>query len=183
VSRTADHDARRRQVAAALVRVIARGGLPGASLSAVAEEAGVSVGLIQRYFATKDELLAFVFAYLVTRTEERVAEVDVAGPRAEVAFRRLAAMLPLDDERFAESSAWVAFLAGTLPAPGAIAPHVVGMRRMHAALTGAGLDRAEAVLLVSTVDGLILDMVTNPEDVAPAVAAECLRRAVERAFR
>jgi AcrR family transcriptional regulator len=182
VPRTADHDARRRQVAAALVRVIARDGLPAASMSAVAAAAGVSVGLIQRYFPTKDELLAFVFAHLVTRTEERIAEVSRSGPPAAVAYRMLAAMLPLDDERFAEAAAWVAFLAGTLPAPAAIAPHVDGMRRLHDALTAAGVDWTEAVLLVSTVDGLILDMVTNPADITPAVATECLRRAVERAF-
>lgn len=39
--------------------MIVRGGLVEASLSTVAKEAGVSVGLIQRYFTTKAELLEF----------------------------------------------------------------------------------------------------------------------------
>ncbi|MCA1655933.1 MAG: TetR/AcrR family transcriptional regulator [Pseudonocardiaceae bacterium] len=182
--RTADHVLRRQQVAGALLRVIVRGGLAEASLAAVAQEAGVSVGLIQRYFSTKDELLAFAFAHLLDRVDERLtaAAPTSAEPVRDTAYRLLEKMLPLDEERFAESVVWVAFLAGTLPDPAAIAPHVTGMRRMHQLLTAAGMATAEAVLLTSVVDGLILDMVTNPADVTPDVGRACLRLAVDRAF-
>lgn len=182
--RTADHDARRLQVAGALLRVIVRGGLAEASLATVAKEAGTSVGLIQRYFSTKDELLAFAFAHLLDRAHQRIDAARPTSPEpvAETAYRMLEAMLPLDDERFAESVVWVAFLAGTLPDPAAIEPHVAGMRQMHTLLASAGMSATEAILLTSTVDGLILDMVTNPADVTPAVATTCLRLAVDRAF-
>lgn len=166
-------------------RVIVRGGLAEASLAAIAAEAGVSVGLIQRYFATKDELLAFAFDHLLERTLERIETARSArGDGEEVAdtaYRMLETMLPLDEERFAESAVWVAFLAGALPTPSGLEPHVVAMRRMHEAI-GALVSSVEAVLLTSVVDGLILDMVTNPADVTPELARRCLRLAVDRAF-
>lgn len=180
--RTADHDARRQQVASALLRVIVRGGLAGASLSTVANEAGVSVGLIQRYFTTKAELLEFAFNHLLDRTYARLEAVRPAGNVADTTYLMLEAMLPLDEERFTESVVWVAFLAGTLPNPEAIEPHVAGMRRMHRTLAAAGMSTVEAVLLTSVVDGLVLDMVTSPAEVTPELARACLRRAVDRAF-
>jgi hypothetical protein len=94
----------------------------------------------------------------------------------------LEAMLPLDEERFTESVVWVAFLAGTLPNPKAIEPHVLAMRRMHGILASAGMSTAEAVLLTSVVDGLCLDIVTGPTEVTPELARASLRRAVDRAF-
>ena len=180
--RTADHESRRQQVAEALLRVIVRGGLAEASLATVAKEAGVSVGLIQRYFTTKAELLDFAFTHLYDRTIERIAAVPRTGSIPEIAYLMLESMLPLDDERFAEASVWVAFLAGTMPNPEAIAPHVAGMRRMHGELMGNGLPRAEAVLLTSVVDGLSLDLVTGQGEVTAEDARACLRLAVDRAF-
>ena len=180
--RTADHESRRQQVAQALLRVIVREGLTEASLATVAKEAGVSVGLIQRYFTTKAELLDFAFTHLYDRAIERIALVPRTGTTAETAYLMLETLLPLDDERFAEVTVWVAFLAGTMPNPAAIEPHVAGMRRMHGLLMGAGLPRAEAVLLVSVVDGLSLDLVTGQGEVTPEDARACLRLAVDRAF-
>ncbi|HEX6354790.1 TetR/AcrR family transcriptional regulator [Actinophytocola sp.] len=184
--RTADHDLRRGQVSDALLRVIARAGFAEASMAAIAAEAGVSVGLIQRYFSTKDELLEFAFGCLTDRTFQRL---DTAwGERregediADTVYRMLETMLPLDEERFAEALVWVAFLAGTLPAHPALSLHAAAMRQMHEAL-GAETSHVEAVLLTSVVDGLILDMVTNPADVTPELATRGLRLAVDRVFR
>jgi AcrR family transcriptional regulator len=149
----------------------------------VAKEAGVSVGLIQRYFTTKGELLEFAFNHLVDRTHERLEAVRPVDNVADTTYLMLEAMLPLDEERFAESVVWVAFLAGTLPDPKAIAPHVSNMRRMHRILAAAGMSTVEAVLLTSVVDGLCLDMVTSPAEVTSERARACLRRAVDRAFQ
>jgi TetR/AcrR family transcriptional regulator, transcriptional repressor of bet genes len=182
VPRTADHEARRQQVAGALLRVIVRDGLAGASLATVAREAGVSVGLIQRYFTTKAELLEFAFNHLLDRALERLEAVTPADDIAGTTYLMLEALLPLDEERFTESVVWIAFLAGTLPNPAAIEPHVVSTRRMHRLLATAGMPSVEAVLLTSVVDGLCLDMVTSPTEVTPELARTCLRRAVDRAF-
>src|SRR5258707_15818113 len=53
-----DHPGRRRELADAAGRVIARNGLAGTTLADVAEEAGWSIGSIRYYFPSKDELVA-----------------------------------------------------------------------------------------------------------------------------
>lgn len=55
--RIVDHAQRRREIVTAVWAVIATGGIEAVSLRTVAAEANVSVGRIQHYFATKDELL------------------------------------------------------------------------------------------------------------------------------
>ncbi|HEY4615961.1 MAG TPA: TetR/AcrR family transcriptional regulator [Citricoccus sp.] len=56
-ARQARSDARTRQLLDAAARLMERRGSHGVSMQAVADEAGVSVGLIYRYFANKQELV------------------------------------------------------------------------------------------------------------------------------
>ncbi|MDI3329248.1 MAG: TetR/AcrR family transcriptional regulator [Micrococcus sp.] len=56
-ARRARSDARTRQLLEAAARLMERSGSHGVSMQAVADEAGVSVGLIYRYFANKQELV------------------------------------------------------------------------------------------------------------------------------
>ena len=70
----------------------------------MAAEAGVSVGLIQHYFADKDELLRFAYDDAVRRMSERVRvrvrEGSAAGLQvAQVLLDSLVELLPLDEER------------------------------------------------------------------------------------
>jgi AcrR family transcriptional regulator len=57
-------------------KVAARDGLSGASLQAIAEQAGVSVGTIYNYFEDKDRLFDALFT---RRREELFAAIDVAA--------------------------------------------------------------------------------------------------------
>ena len=52
-----DHDQRRAEIIGALWEVISERGTEGASLMTVARAAGVSVGRIQHYFASKQDLV------------------------------------------------------------------------------------------------------------------------------
>ncbi|MEU7745551.1 TetR/AcrR family transcriptional regulator [Nonomuraea sp. NPDC049158] len=102
--RVADHDQRRVQIARAFQRLLAAEGLAGVSFSRVAAEAGVSVGLIQHYFAGKDELLRFAYDDTVRRMSERVGarvrEGSDAGLQvSQVLLDSLVELLPLDEER------------------------------------------------------------------------------------
>ena len=102
--RVVDHDQRRAQIARAFQRLLAAEGFAGVSFSRVAGEAGVSVGLIQHYFAGKDALLRFAYEDAVARMSERVRvrvhNGEAAGsPVAEVLLDTLVELLPLDAER------------------------------------------------------------------------------------
>ncbi|PSK90190.1 TetR family transcriptional regulator [Murinocardiopsis flavida] len=55
------HDVRRREIADAVLEIVAEHGLASVSLSAVAARAGVSPGRVQHYFPAKDGLIAAAF--------------------------------------------------------------------------------------------------------------------------
>ena len=55
--RRVDHQLRRKQLADAVMRLAATEGLEEVSLRHVAAEAGVSTGMVQHYFRTKDEMM------------------------------------------------------------------------------------------------------------------------------
>jgi TetR/AcrR family transcriptional regulator, transcriptional repressor of bet genes len=76
-----DHTVRRLEVARAAVHSIARTGLEGATLRAVADEGGWSVGVVQYYFRNKSELLIAAVEFLAEETSNamtnRVDSEDV----------------------------------------------------------------------------------------------------------
>lgn len=59
-ARAARSEARRRQILHAAVPLMERSGSPAVSMQAIADAAGVSVGLIYRYFANKQDLVRAV---------------------------------------------------------------------------------------------------------------------------
>jgi AcrR family transcriptional regulator len=64
VSASIDQAFRRREVARAAFHSIARDGLDGATLRAVADEGGWSVGVVQHYFRNKSQLLVATMDFL-----------------------------------------------------------------------------------------------------------------------
>lgn len=81
--RLVDHSERRERIADALLRVVARDGLGGVSLRHVATEAGVTAGMVQHYFTSKDEMMSFAMQSASARYEQRItAAVQALGPGA-----------------------------------------------------------------------------------------------------
>jgi TetR/AcrR family transcriptional regulator, transcriptional repressor of bet genes len=98
-----NRQARRGQIIDAVVRTTTRGGLQAATFRTIAEEAGVSVRLVQYYFGTKDKLLADTLLNIGTKAAKRISRaLDDLGsepsPRQkiETIFEQF---LPLDEER------------------------------------------------------------------------------------
>jgi TetR/AcrR family transcriptional repressor of bet genes len=109
-----DHEERRRTIAEAVVRVVSTHGVEAASLRAVAAEAGVSMGAVQHYFTTRDEMLLFALEYgntvLAGRVGKLLAERRPATPREN--FRLLfTLLLPLDEDGRAGARVWAALIA------------------------------------------------------------------------
>jgi AcrR family transcriptional regulator len=176
-----DPDQRRSELAQAVWTVIRRDGLQRASVRNVAREAGLSMGSLRHYFASQSELLCFAMRLVGDRARARVAALEpAADPRRRVE-RLLAELVPLDDERRAESEVWLAFTGHALVDPAQRAIH----QRIHdqlngacataitiladAGLTAEGLDVAlEAGRLHALLDGLALHAVMRPEQVTPS---------------
>ena len=62
---------RREQICRAAAAVIAREGFAGSTMRMVAEEAGVSTGMINHYFANRQDLLTQALVFVSERTQER----------------------------------------------------------------------------------------------------------------
>jgi AcrR family transcriptional regulator len=173
-----DHQRRRQELGRAVWRVIRRDGVDGASVRRVAHEAGWSPGALRHYFASQSELLAFAMQLLVERVEERVAALqDVSDPREGVA-QRLHELLPLDEERRAENTIWLAFAARALIDRGLRTQYEQVHEALRAACTravqvvapspGDGLDAALAAeRLHALLDGLAVHTALHPEVMSP----------------
>ncbi|MGK5444790.1 TetR/AcrR family transcriptional regulator [Micromonospora sp. URMC 105] len=116
-----DHRERRTQIADALMRVAAEHGLEAVSLRHVAAEAGVSAGMVQHYFRTKDEMMAFALSVVREHNEARLTAALTAlgatpSPRTLVRTM-LGEVLPLDAPRRADGRVALAFLAYTAVRP------------------------------------------------------------------
>lgn len=186
--RQTDHDARRRRIAEALWRVATSQGLDAVSLRHVATEAGVSMGQVQHYFRTKDEMLGFALDAISERVAERIGRrvTALAGAAEPGALVRamLVELLPLDEDRRLEAYVGFAFLTRAV-----VRPDIAeGLRRQHrqlrefvaeqiraarpAGATAADLDPGpEAVALLALVDGLSALVLADAGAQAAALAA------------
>lgn len=179
-----DHELRRRELADAVCRVVAREGLDGASLQLVAREAGWSIGSLRYYFATKADLLVFALRHAGVRIEERIGRLPVQGTTRMGLLRAvIAELLPLDTARHEEALVWLAFVArATVDADLASAAediwtgfHVPLVAHVAAAVAAgelpAELDaEREASRLHALIDGLVVQMVSAPHHATAAHA-------------
>lgn len=109
-----DQDQRRRAIAEAVFAVIGDRGFGAVGLRDVASAAGVSMGSVQHYFATKDEMLAFTLQYLQARVlyrlQAQLALLTDPSPR-ELVRTGLRMMLPADEPSRQEAQVHIAFLS------------------------------------------------------------------------
>lgn len=109
-----DHHVRRLALLDALWRITRREGWDAISLRKVAAEAGVSMGMVQHYFTTKDQMLRFAVEMMAEDTRQRIRERVAALPEPhtprQLVHAVLTEMIPDADRRPAEAEAadvWV----------------------------------------------------------------------------
>ena len=112
-----DHEKRRRELAAAVWRVISRDGVEGVSIRDVAAEAHWSTGALRHYFTTKDDLLAFAARLVAERVTERLNRGPYTGSVRERVRAALCEVLPVDADRRTEAAIWLAFVSRSLVDP------------------------------------------------------------------
>lgn len=107
-----DHDERRARLTEVLLAVVAEAGLEAATVRMVAERAGVSIGTVQHYFKSKDEMLAHAYRTVGQEIGDRAeARAEGAGSWKEAIRAILLELLPLDERRAAGYRVSVAFAA------------------------------------------------------------------------
>ncbi|OSZ56562.1 transcriptional regulator [Streptomyces pharetrae CZA14] len=173
-----DWEEQRRQIGAALLELASERGLDEVSVRTVAAASGRSPGAVQKYFRTKEEMLAFAAELAGERIERRMAEVDTALPPRRALRELLLTTLPLDAERRAEAAAQLAFAVHAAHHPRLAAIRRRVDRDIRQALTawlestGHGENAAAlADAVVALADGLALRMLYAPHEHASLLAA------------
>jgi AcrR family transcriptional regulator len=170
-----DHPARRRELADAACRVIARNGLSGTTLADVAEESGWSIGSIRYYFPNKDELLASALWRVGERVDDRIERRTAGGMTMNDLRLAATELLPLDAGRREEALVHLAFLAQAAVVPALADASEGAAERLQEPLAAriaqavqsgelpAHIDAEhEAARLRLLLDGLRLELVTTP---------------------
>jgi len=175
VPKEVDHPARRRELADAACRVIARNGLAGTTLAHVAEESGWSIGSIRYYFPNKDELVASALWRVGERVDERIRNRTAGGMTVKDLRTAAVELLPLDADRHEDALVYLAFQAQAAVVPELAEAAEGAAQRLqeplaarigYAARAGelpARLDAEdEAARLRVLLDGLRVQLVTTP---------------------
>jgi AcrR family transcriptional regulator len=137
-----DHHSRRTTIAGSVWRLMTRGGIEAVTMRHVAADAGMSLGQVQHYFTSKDELLAFAYELLTERVAARTSmrdgpDTDSEPEPRDVIRAALVELLPLDEERTLEAHVGVAFLARA-----AVDPEMAAqLRKTHADLEDLVIDQ------------------------------------------
>ncbi|MGW0222007.1 TetR/AcrR family transcriptional regulator [Streptomyces tendae] len=110
-----DHEARRRDVSAAVWQVMATRGFAGLTLRAVAAELGATTGLLTHYFPTKRALVEYALDLLEQRTLSRPRRE--AGQGLAALRDALLDILPLTPEAVDSNRVWVSSWDAALSDP------------------------------------------------------------------
>ncbi|MFB8003897.1 TetR/AcrR family transcriptional regulator [Nocardia sp. NPDC056000] len=200
-----DRAQRRGEVAAALWRLAFREGWNAVSMRRVAEEAGLSLGSLQHYFAGLDDLLDFSVAGVLDILDDRLADqlTTLADARdAESTVRAvLQAMIPgtagdpttpphPDQTWRIQVMAWLAVVNRATRNPEMSARLSAGSDRLATAIAAALHTstthrthqdaHSDARALLALVEGLLLRLARGDTD--PAEASRVLTRFVALTF-
>jgi AcrR family transcriptional regulator len=187
VPKEVDHAARRRELADAACRVIARNGLAGTTLAHVAAESGWSIGSIRYYFPDKDELVAAALWRVGERVDDRIRQRTAGGMTMNDLRIAATELLPLDADRCEMALVHLAFLAQAAVVPALAAAAEGAAQRLQEPLAAriahlvqagelpARLDpEHEAARLRVLLDGLRLQLITTPRHTSPGWALAVL---------
>src|SRR6476620_11055089 len=167
-----DHEARRQHIAAALLRVLSRDGLDAVSLRHVATEAGVTAGMVQHYFPSKDAMMQFAMRAAGDRYERRITrQLSSLGdepPPARIIRVLVTNLLPADAAEADDARIALAFQAYAANNATAAADLAEGNRAntghlaelLRSAGAGGRDPQIAAAALVATAEGLAVAVLT-----------------------
>jgi TetR/AcrR family transcriptional regulator, transcriptional repressor of bet genes len=183
---------RQTQILGALLRLVARGGIEAVSLRTVAQEVGYSLGMVQRQFRSKDDMLKAAVRYSVRQGEERLQPLllDTSVTARQLLEVVLAQMMDISPETRGETLIWLSFLARAVIEP-QFAQHVQRYHRpvqqgiaeiiRHGQLNAEFATQFEAeesaIGLVALADGLTLQLQIG--SITPQQASQILARQLE----
>ncbi len=187
---------RRTRVIEAVLAIAGERGLDEVSLRTVAAEAGVSMGTVQYYCRSKDDMLLLAFEHVSRETLRRARREDRRGlPAGTVVHRAVDQFLPRGPARTRHARVSLAFAARAAVNPRLAAVHaatLAGLRSTVAAVIRTGQKCGEtpssldpdqtAARLVALLDGLIQHVLVDPAGMPVDRARAILDEELDRVF-
>jgi AcrR family transcriptional regulator len=180
---------RRLEVSAAAWRVIVREGLDRASMRAIAQELGSTIGVITHHFRNKDELMLFALDQVTERLLVAMKQSVATASGLERLQRLLSVLLPTDAQAEEVLKVWLAFLGYAVGREALMQEHQRRAAQLSqlvaqelqalqlAQLVRDSIDPAvEAQALLALVNGLSIDFVIQ----ARSLQAEQHRHILQR---
>jgi TetR/AcrR family transcriptional repressor of bet genes len=188
VPRFVDHDLRREFVTEVAAELIAERGVEELTVRKVATAAGFSTTVVSHYFLDKRDLLRSTFRAAARRSSQRFEAAAKAENRTLASC--LESLLPVDAETRRDWKLFIAFWAMATGDAELDAEHRRRLRsarsRFHRVLLedpaefGSDVDlRALASALMTTVHGIAMQAIFDPEYWTPRRQAEELRFALD----
>ena len=158
-----DAGERREAIAEAVYRGIGERGWDAVTLRDVAAAAGVSMGQVQHYFATRNDMLIFALTHMrarvLARLQQRLDALPQPVTRRDQIRAAVRVMLPVDEPGRQEAEVNIAFFSAATVTPA----YADALRDGYA--RQAGFSRAQ--LTAAAADGLLRDGI-DPEKEAEA---------------
>jgi AcrR family transcriptional regulator len=177
------HEARRLRIAAATAQAIGEHGLASASLKNIANQLGFTVGVIQHYFDSKEQLLEFTKTYYI----RKLIDEAVAAGAQKKGVKRLHVLcemiLPLTPDRRQIWELLIAFNGGVIGDREMMRAQSVQYRRSvdifsqaWAELKKCDVDSclADALGLLALVEGLSYHMIFSTDGYSEAHPAQII---------
>ena len=177
---------RRKDIVAATSALLASSGPEALSLRKIAEKAGCTIGLINHWFSSKDDLIEAVLDDAANAAIERCKKVlnnpDVTLEQVVCEF------LPLDKNRTSELRVWLVFWGLSIARPAlrrGYKQRVAGMREQlsdeiqHRAIVTKDVVQFVDVLMAS-LDGIAVNALADPDYWTATRQRETLRWLLQR---
>ncbi|MDA2815141.1 TetR/AcrR family transcriptional regulator [Nocardiopsis sp. RSe5-2] len=179
-------DERRTAIIHAVWQVIAESGMGAVSMRNVAAAAGVSVGRIQYWFRSKDELLRASLEAMVAGAGERHTAGTEGVDDREALWRLIAGPIPLAESSRAMVSVFYQYVGAGISHPGLAAmlaeakegAETEAARLLERIAPGIADPRQAARSMMATADGLTMRVLIG--GLSAAEAEHALRTEVDR---
>ncbi len=180
--RPAHPEQRRAEVVQGAFKLLARDGVEGFSMRGVAHEAGCTIGLINHWFGSKDELIDAALAQAIEEALSRSSQMTNGEMETG-----LAEFLPLDETRTAELRIWLAFWALAISRPELKDKHNARAdelrKRLKKDATARGLKSEQIAKAVDVVmpllDGIAVNALMDPDYWTPSRQLRTLRTTLD----
>jgi AcrR family transcriptional regulator len=168
--RHVDHVQRRREISAAAIRILARGGPSALTLKSLAEELGGSITLVTHFFSTRAELFTALVDDLIVEYDAELAEIEEGADQLGRLKILVQWMLPLTADDIETEAGRIALIpqrgehAGIDHFFDAMETRMRDLLRSHLQdlLPEREIDAAVA-LLRATTNGVVLSAVEHPD--------------------